>query len=330
MISLPTILNAEPHGFSPRAKSILQSVGNVRELTTDFADLDSSLPYIDALIVRLGFQIDIGIIERADRLRFIATATTGLDHIDTECAEHHGIQVLSLRGERDFLRSIPATSEHTWGLLLALARNLAPAFESVKRHEWNRDAFRGHDLCGQTIGIIGLGRIGQRVAKYANAFDMQVLAYDPNVGAASGVTLVTRLEDLLSQSGIVTVHTPLNDDTIHLIGKREFEHMKDGALLVNTARGAIVDNREMLRSLQCGHLGGAAIDVVEDERSTRRSLSEALIDYAKLHRNLLITPHIGGATYESMESTEIFIARKLATALQQSKHTIRQLTADKI
>lgn len=328
MMTLPTILNAEPYGFSPRAKSILQSVAHVRELTSDFADFDSSLPHIDALIVRLGYQIDANILNRANRLRFIATATTGLDHIDIHEANARGVQVLSLRGEQQFLRSIPATSEHTWGLLLALSRNLVPAFESVRRDEWNRDAFRGHDLRGQTLGIIGLGRIGQRIAKYANAFDMRVLAYDPNVNEAfSEVTKVERLSDLVAQSDVITIHAPLNEDTIHLVGKREFQCAKPGCLFVNTARGAIVDNREMLNCLRTARIRGAAIDVVEDERVTDRCISRELIEYAKTHDNLLITPHIGGATYESMESTEIFIARKLATALQRSNHVPGQLTA---
>ncbi len=319
MIAVPTILNAEPHDYSPRATSILQSVGSVCELDRDFAHLEDGLPHIDALIVRLGYQIDAAVMSRAERLKFIATATTGLDHIDLDEAKDRGISVLSLRGEVDFLRSIPATAEHTWGLLLALVRNLAPAFDSVRQGEWDRDRFRGHDLCGQTLGIIGLGRIGQRVAKYAAAFGMRCVAHDPYVTAATdGTCLVPTVNEVLSQSDVVSIHVPLNAETIHLIGEAEFRDMKCGAFLVNTARGAVVDNRSMLKRLESGALAGAAIDVVEDERSDDRLIATELFEYARKHRNLLITPHIGGATYESMESTEIFMARKLASALQRS------------
>ena len=318
----PTILNAEPEAYSPRATSILRSVGTLHDLVPGDSSLDSHLPNIHAIIVRLGYQVDSRMLSRATRLRFVATATTGLDHIDLQFAESRGIQVLSLRGEQSFLRSIPATAEHTWGLLLSLTRRLPAAFESVKAGMWDRNQFKGRDVCGKTIGIIGYGRIGQRVARYAAAFGMRVIAYDPyQVDAAPGVTLVPALITLVQQSDIVSLHVPLNDDTTHLLTDTHFGLMKKEACLINTSRGPIVDTRSLLTALRDGSISGAALDVVEDERLAERPLLLALKEYALEHDNLIITPHIGGATIESMESTEIFIARKLAKAFQQVRIT---------
>ena len=315
----PTILNAEPSAYSPRAKSILQSIGTVRDLAPHETTIEAHLPHIQALIVRLGYQVDAEMLSKAKQLRFVATATTGLDHIDVEAAESLGIYVLSLRNEQRFLRSIPATAEHTWCLLLSLMRRLPAAFNSVKAGEWDRDRFKGHDLCGKTLGIIGLGRIGERVATIAAAFGMRVFAYDPFLTQVpQGVTLLPTLNDLLIQSDVLSVHVPLNDDNVHLLTDDQFASMKPGTFLINTSRGSIVDSRALLSALTSGSLAGAALDVVEDERSVHRPLLDALTEFARRNDNLIITPHIGGATFDSMESTEIFMARKLAKAFQQA------------
>jgi D-3-phosphoglycerate dehydrogenase len=260
----------------------------------------------------LGFQVDREILDAGSNLKAIVSATTGLDHIDLAYAEQRGIEVLSLRGESEFLRSVPATAEHTWALLLALMRRLPWAFHSVLHGEWNRDAFRGHDLCSRRLGIVGLGRIGQKVARYGHAFEMQVRAYDPGlIAAIPGVLMCATLSDLLRQSDVLSLHVPLNPQTEKLIGAPELALLPSGAVIVNTARGAVLDETALLEALDSGKLAGAALDVLTHERVQHSGTSERLRAYARTHDRLLITPHVGGATAESMCCTELFMAEKL-------------------
>ena len=309
------ILNAEPENYSAEAVEILQSVGKVDLSQKTKANLITALQDVDVLIVRLAFQLTEDVFRAAPNLRVIVSATTGLDHIDLEAAERHGVKVLSLRGEVDFLQSIPATAELTWGLLLALTRNIPAAHSSVLNGEWDRDRFKGHDLAGKRLGILGLGRIGRIVARYGLAFGMKVAAFDPtSQNWVVGVERIDSMAGLLQIADVLSVHVPLNSDTVGLIGGREFELLPVGALLINTSRGDIVNEPALILALQSGQLAGAAVDVLSMERSDLFEKS-ALLQYARTHKNLIITPHIGGASYESMAATEIFMARKLVNYL---------------
>lgn len=313
------ILNAEPLGYSEAARRILQAIGQVDELGLDREGLLSRLPDYHVLVVRLGFQVDRAVIDAGGRLRAIVTATTGLDHIDVPYAEGRGIAVLSLRGEREFLRSIPATAEHAWALLLALTRRIPWAHDSVLDGKWERDDFRGHDLCGRRLGILGLGRIGERVARYGLAFGMHVAAYDPApVGEMAGVTRCASMAELLCRSDVLSIHVPLNEGTEKLVGRAELAQLPRGALLINTSRGAVLDEAALLKALGNHQLGGAALDVVAHEREQPAAGREALLAHARAHTNLLITPHIGGATMESMRDTEVFMAEKLKRHLRET------------
>jgi len=310
------ILNAEPGNYSPQALVILQQVGMVQMVTLNRAELLAALSDVDALIVRLGFQVDEEVFAAAPNLRAVVSATTGLDHIDLAAAERHGVQVLSLRGEVDFLRSIPATAELTWGLLLALTRKIPVAFSSVLAGQWQRDYFKGHDLAGKRLGILGLGRIGHMVARYGLAFGMRVLAHDPQpLQWEESVERITSMNELLEQSDVLSIHVPLKPETVGLVGAAELSRLPAGALLINTSRGDILDETALLASLENGHLAGAALDVLSHERSGSL-VTSPLVAFARTHSNLILTPHIGGATYESMAATEIFMAQKLVNYLR--------------
>lgn len=310
------ILNAEPENYSPQAAAILQTQGELRLAHQNRTSLLNAVTDVDALIVRLAFQVDEQVFNAAPNLRAVVSATTGLDHIDLAAAERHGVRVLSLRGEEDFLRNIPATAELTWGLLLSLTRKIPAAFDSVREGEWQRDWFKGHDLAGRRLGILGLGRIGTMVARYGQAFGLQVFAFDPNTQhRMPGVENTESMEDLLRQADILSIHVPLNPDTVRLIGKTELDLLPAGALLINTSRGDILDEPALTSVLERGHLAGAALDVLSNERSQELADS-GLIQYARTHDNLILTPHIGGATYESMAATEIFMAKKLVQYLK--------------
>ena len=309
------ILNAEPDKYSHQAFEILASLGEVTDGSLTRSELLIRIPEFDVLIIRLDHQIDSEILNHAARLKAIVTATTGLDHIDVACAEAKNIKVLSLRGETEFLRGIPATAEHTWALLLALARRIPAATQSVLAGEWQRDRFKGHDLAGKTLGILGLGRIGEMVASYGQVFGMHVVAYDPyRKNWPPEVERFISQGDMLRQSQVLCLHVPLNEETTNLLGASELAQLPPRALLVNTARGQIIDEAALLSALERGHLAGAALDVIWDERAGGPKRSP-LVQYARTHDNLLITPHIAGATYESMAATEIFMARKLRTYL---------------
>jgi D-3-phosphoglycerate dehydrogenase len=311
------ILNAEPLGYSPEAGARLAKLGKVTEKKMSRAQLLEELGDYDILIVRLANQIDRKVIDAGRRLRAIVTATTGLDHIDVVYARNRGISVLSLRGETDFLKDVRASAEHTWALLLGLLRNIVPASKAACRSQWNRDAFRGHELFGKHLGIVGLGRIGEKVARYGQAFGMAVAAFDPFIRDwVDGVRRKTDLSELLQNSDILSLHIPLTDETFNLIGSTELAMLPRGAVLVNTSRGQIIDEQALIRALESTHLAGAALDVVCGERTNENHVQSRLLDYARRHDNLLITPHIGGATHESMAKTEIFMTHKLTKFLR--------------
>lgn len=310
------ILNVEPYGYCTDARCILNQVGQLVEARLSREDLIRELDAYDVLITRLAHQVDREVIDAGTRLRAIVTATTGLDHIDVDYADSRGIAVLSLRGESEFLRTICATAEHTWALLLALLRRIPQAFASVLEGNWNRDEFRGHELNGKRLGILGLGRVGRKVADYGLAFGMKVAAYDPYAAEwVKGVERIPQLLELLRSSDVISLHLPLNTETEHIIGDSELASLPSGSILVNTSRGELLDELALVRVLETGHLAGAALDVIQRERNPDKLFTSPLLSYARTHNNLLLTPHVAGATHESMAKTEIFMAGKLSAFL---------------
>jgi D-3-phosphoglycerate dehydrogenase len=312
VIERPRILNAEPRDYSEKALAVLLSFAAVDALPLDRAGLLAAIKDYDGLIVRFAFRMDRQVFDAATRLRVLACAATGLDHVDLTAARERGVTVLSLRGERAFLDSVPASAEHTLALLLSLTRRIPLAVSRVNAGTWNRDALRGHDLCGKTLGLVGLGRVGTKMAGYCLALGMRVLACDPAYPAPPpGVEMVAGLEGLLPQSDVLSVHAPLVPETVGLIGARELGLLPAGAVLVNTARGELVDEEALIAALDSGRLAGAALDVIHGEPTGHAAPDTPLLRAARRRDNLLVTPHIGGATWESMEKTELFIAGRL-------------------
>lgn len=317
------ILHAEADGWAAEARRLLAGVAGaeVEAASLDRAALLARLPEVDALLVRLGHQVDAELLAAAPRLRFLASATTGLDHIDLAAAAGRGVEVISLRGETAFLDQVPATAEFTWALLLALVRRLAPAAHDAARGAWRRELFRGHELAGRRLGIAGLGRVGRQVAGFGLAFGMRVAAFDPAPARElPGVELCPSLEELLERSDVLSLHAPLDGSTRGMIGARQLALLPPDAYLVNTARGGLIDEEALAAALRAGRLAGAALDVIEGERDpvarARGPLAAYLREFGEEGR-LLLTPHLGGATFESMARTEIFVAGKLAAALMR-------------
>lgn len=310
------ILNLEPEGYSNEAKSRLERLGRVVDGPMSREELLSVIADFDIVITRLGHRLDTAVLSVAKRLKVIVTATTGLNHIDVADAENRGIHVLSLQGERTFLDSIHATAEHTWGLILALTRCIPASYEHVKTGGWDRDPFRGHELHGRVLGIVGLGRLGQKVARYGVAFGMRVIACDinPEMGNFRDVEMMS-LEEVAREADICSLHVNYVPENDGMIGRKELSWMKPHTCLVNTARGELVDEAALLDALEGRRMAGAALDVLRGE-NCESDASTALICYAKRNPNLLITPHIGGCTYESMAKTEVFMAKKLVDFLE--------------
>ena len=356
------ILNTIGPVLTPEARAILEEIGRVRDFSGSQEELGGVISEYDAAFVGLGLAFNRDVLARAGKLRVIATATTGLDHIDLETARERGVEVLSLRGEEEFLNTITGTAELAFGMLLDLVRRVPWAFAAVERYEWDREAFRGHSLSGKTLGIIGLGRLGRLMARQAAGFGMRVIFFDPYVAASqerffgktpdvgeprsggktSGVKEENRggisvfeatkvgFDELLRKSDAISIHVHLTPETEGMFGEREFAVMKPSAYLINTSRGKIVDERALLAALEQNKIAGYATDVLADELSFEITgfSKHPLVEYAKTHENLLLVPHIGGMTVESRAATDIFIAQKLTRYLRESFSAEAQRSAE--
>jgi D-3-phosphoglycerate dehydrogenase len=295
--------------------SLLQQAADVVLADLDRPALLSAVADADVLWVRLRHVIDSQILAAAPRLKIIVTPTTGLNHIDVAGATQRGITILSLRGETRFLEDVRATAEHTVALMLALLRRLPAALLHVRDGGWNRDLFKGHELYGKTVGIVGYGRLGKIVARYLRVFDANVLVSDTgaNVDAAEVGIRMAPIDLLLQEADLVTLHVNLNEETRGFYGQSHFAAMKRGAWFINTSRGEVVDECALLDALTSRHLSGAALDVLCHEHSDGMG-DHPLVVYARANDNLIITPHIGGCTAESMQKTELFLAEKLCAS----------------
>ena len=311
------ILIAEPEGFSQTALQILAIAGDVDLQACRGAALRAAFDQYDAIWVRLAQQIGGSLLPERPRCRVLACPVTGLDHLNMDDLAQRGIRVLSLRGESEFLKEVRATAELTLALALALLRNIPSAAQSVCQGFWNRDLFRGHELFGKTVGIVGMGRLGPIVAGCFRAFGMDVLGYDPRPDFPHGAA--RRVEDLdllIEASDVLSLHVSYSESTRHLIGQEQLSRVRPGAVLVNTSRGGVVDEQALLAALEGGRLAGAALDVLDGEPHV--DAGHPLVAYAREHSNLLVVPHIGGNTYESFEKTETFLARRLVEVLSTS------------
>jgi len=304
------LLITEPTGFSEKASEILSSRFDVIKLNSLNA-VHNHLNTIHVLFIRLGVVFDKALLEEAKHLKFICTPTTGLDHIDLEYCKARNIKVISLKGEYSFLESIPSTAEHAWTLILALNRKIYQAVEHVKEKKWDRNQFKSFNLKTKTLGILGLGRVGKQMAEYGHTFGMKVLGYDTNPEIElTQVENTATVEDLFSKSDFISIHIPLNNSTIKFVNSNLISSMKPNACIINTSRGKIWDEKAIAEALLDGKIRGVATDVIFDELSDHWQNSPILrVDPSKY--NCIVTPHIAGATFDSMRVTEEFIAEKL-------------------
>ncbi|MBS7610471.1 hydroxyacid dehydrogenase [Candidatus Bathyarchaeota archaeon] len=270
-------------------------------------DLIERVRDADILVIRGRTQVTGDVIKAAGRLKAIVRAGTGIDNVDLEAALEKGIYVLNAAEA-----SADSVAEFTVGLMIALARRIPFLNESMKKGSWLKDKGLGIELRGKTLGIVGLGRIGSRVARIAKAMGMKVLAYDPYVSRKKASELeveLVDLETLLRSSDFISLHVPLTKETWRLIGEREIQLMKPSAFLINTARGGIVDEEALERALKSGKLAGVALDVFQVEPP---SLSKGLLDLD----NVILTPHIGGFTREAQGRIAACIAEDIKRVIR--------------
>jgi len=257
-------------------------------------------PAYDAILTNLRQKIDREVIEAGLKLKLIATASTGTDHIDVPYAESRGITVQSLKKDYEILKTITSTAEHAFLLMLACLRRLPFSFDDVRRGRWHAEDWRGREAAGRTVGIIGYGRLGEIFSRLANGFAMNVIAYDPLKKITDSWVEQVTMKELLKHAEIITIHVHLTPQTRGLIGAGEFAHMRRGVYLINTSRGAVLDEKAFLQALRSGKIACAGIDVLAGEPEVRTA-SEPLVRYARAHKNLIITPHLGGCTYDAQE-----------------------------
>lgn len=274
----------------------------------DGADREALLdavPEADALIVRSGTRVDAEVLARASRLKVVARAGTSLDHVDVRAATQAGVMVVTAP-----TANLVSAAEHTIGLVLAAARHVPQAHAALRAGEWERDRFVGTELCGKTLGVLGLGRVGVLVAQRLAAFGMPVVAHDPYVQPGRAAQLGVRLVDLdtlLGTADVMTVHLPRTPETRNLLGAPELARVRPGLILVNAARGGIVDETALHAALKEGRIAAAGLDVFADDPCTDSPLLE--LD------NVVATPHLGATTHEALERAGVAVARSVVAAL---------------
>jgi len=270
------------------------------------SDLAETIGRYDAIIVRSATKVTADLIARADNLKVIGRAGVGIDNVDVEAATRRGIVVANAPES-----TVISAAEHTIGLLVALTRNIPQAHAALKQGRWERKTYGGVELADKTLGVLGFGRIGQQVARRAAGLGMRVVAYDPFVSRDRfrelGVERVENQDDVYAAADFLTLHLPLTDETRESLNAHAFGKMRDGVRIVNAARGALVDEADLLDALKSGKVGGAALDVFSTE-----PYSGPLLELD----NVVVTPHLAASTEEAQDRAGVIIAEQVAAALQ--------------
>ncbi len=305
---------AEPDGMANANKQVLELHFDVIYQSVPDTELKNVFAQCDVFLFNLAYTIQSSDLVNEQRCKIIATPVTGLDRIDLKACSDHNIQVISLKGAADFLKDVRATAEHTMALMLCLMRSIVPAVNHVRAGHFNRNLFKGSELYQKTLGVIGYGRLGKIVADYAIAFGMKILVYemDETKKVHHKQIQFVNLDELVSMADIISLHVDLNKGNEGFINKDFFSKVKDGTFLINTSRGNLIIEDDLVEALQSGKLAGAALDVVRNESSIQHN--DALYQYLEQHNNLMITPHIGGLTTESTYKTEAYIINQIVAA----------------
>ncbi|MEM0440029.1 MAG: D-2-hydroxyacid dehydrogenase [Candidatus Caldarchaeum sp.] len=299
----PKVLIADPIDFS--AVQILSSAGFDVDQRPGISanELESVIGGFDVLMVRGRTKVTAKVIEKGvPRLKVVGRAGVGLDNVDLEAASKHGVKVLNTPES-----STNSVAELVIGLMIAVARKIAWSDRVMRAGKWPKSEAMGVELCGKTLGVVGFGRIGRRVAEIAYAMGMKIIAHDvipiPEEVLAKTNTKLTSLEELLRSSDVITLHIPLTSETRHFINAEKIAMMKPTAILINASRGEVIDEEALIQALTTRRIAGAGLDVYEKEPPTGSKLLE--LD------NIVLTPHIGAQTAEAQEAAATMLAKKI-------------------
>ena len=302
----------EAGDFSTQALEMLSQLGPVHIFND--GSINEFLSTQNVLFIRLLHSIDESFLDQCKHLKIICTPTTGLNHIDlSECARRK-ITIISLKNEWQFLESIAATPEHTLGLILSLLRNYKGCFLNLQNPSWTRDAYKGDELSDNSVGVIGFGRVGRKLAEYLAAFNCNVTFFDPNraVRPTHNAARCRSASDLIRNNNIVVLCASFEPRNFEFINDELIDEMK-GKYFINTSRGELIDEHYLITKIEQSYFKGVALDVIQNEQGTNNL--NKLLELTENH-NLIITPHIAGATYNSMKKTENFITSKLINELK--------------
>ena len=304
-MSLPVVLIADK-----LAQSTVEALGDQVEVRwvdgPDREKLLAAMPEADALLVRSATTVDAEVLSAAPKLKIVARAGVGLDNVDVDAATERGVLVVNAPTS-----NIHSAAEHAVALLLSAARQIPAADASLREHAWKRSSFSGTEIFGKTVGVVGLGRIGQLVAQRLAAFEAHIVAYDPYVSAARAAQLgieLLSLDDLLGRADFISVHLPKTPETAGLIDKEALAKTKPGVIIVNAARGGLIDEAALADAISSGHVRAAGVDVYSKEPCTDSPLFEL--------SQVVATPHLGASTEEAQDraGTDVAASVKLALA----------------
>lgn len=304
-----------PDAVHPSALDVLNAAADRLDITApgqmSRAELLAAVPTADALVIRSASKVDAEVLAAAPRLKIIARAGVGVDNVDIPEATRRGIVVVNTPDGNTI-----STAEHTFGLMLALARHIPQAHQSLREGKWDRKSYGGIELRGKTLGLVGFGRIGRAVAKRALAFEMRVLAFDPyitaDLAADLGVELVG-LSDLFARADFISLHALLTDETREMINKDTLAQMKRGVRIVDAARGALINEADLAEAIKSGHVAGAALDVFAEEPPKPDNPLVGL-------PGVVHTPHLAASTEDAQIVVAVDAAKLVVAALLRGEY----------
>jgi D-3-phosphoglycerate dehydrogenase len=303
--NLPVVLIAEK--LAPSVLSVFGDEVEVQHVDgTDRPALLEAVKGADALLVRSATKVDAEVFAATSRLKVVARAGVGLDNVEVPAATERGVLVVNAPTS-----NIVSAAEHAVALLLSVARRVPAASQSLRAGEWKRSSFSGVEIQGKTIGVVGLGKIGQLFAQRLAAFDTKIVAYDPYVSAARAAQLgieLLSLDELLARADAISIHLPKTPETKGLIDAEALKKTKPGVIIVNAARGGLIVEEDLADAIRSGHVGGAGIDVFVTEPTTESPLFDL--------PNVVVTPHLGASTAEAQDRAGTDVARSVLLALR--------------
>lgn len=302
--------------YSHEALDIYKSIGEVYY----FKDLNFNKDFINTIVTGLSLQLNDVLLNTFPRLKYIVSNTTGLNHIDLIYCKKNNIKIISLKNEFDFLDSINATPDFTISMVLSLVRKLTQSYEDfISKENCDRYDYVSHEFCDLNVGIAGCGRVGAKVEKKLKYLGFKTCGYDPfkddNYFNENKIERISKFDDFISNIDILVISISYKKDNINFFSHEKLKKLKKGSIIINTARGEVLDENALVDLLESKHISAAGLDVLSIENIENNKLKSRINNYCINNNNLLITPHIAGATFGSMRRTQEFVAQKLKLSI---------------